>query len=851
MKDRSSGILTLGASLLLVLSLFLPAGWPEAKTLTVCANCSYDSIQEAIDGAEPGNTVLIKGGTYRENLTIDKDLTLKGAGYREVQIVGTKEGYPVVSVGPSRAEITIEGVTLKGAKGDKCRNEKRGVCPLGLVGVGKSSLIVKGVKVTGNKAGIGLISTYATIKDSRIRGNNTGGIGLGKSARAKLIGNEVVENGWGGISLSDSAEATITENLIAANYKGIKLWKSSSAFLKWNTVRENKVGIQLSGAAEPKVRLEGYGNALCKNEVKFEGVPKKLRSQLTEPFPDQSGGHPFGCHLETSYKKLSRTERQAIRFWERAKRNTGYHHRPPKKAVLKYTKAGNPDRDERNEVLLLYKKRADPLEELRGVIFDPDFPFKLRPLRGDYYLGEGIDPDKTKFLDRDKDQLKEIYIHGGTGAHIHLLNVFKLKEGKFRYFGEIGGDIGVRFEDVIGDKRKELLGMNGPHDYGRASAGPPLLEKVSGYRWQNGELVSLGTWLEPLHWIEHEPPFDYPETAVVNYYYLLNEAVGEDKDLARRAYQAFNKELKKRYSYKDFLEELVNITRVRVKDLKLIKEEGTLATVSVKIEVTFDGGGEFTRRFGKLWTVKKTDGWKLNSSFGCSLDREGSGQEGEQLAETYRKSNSDISQMLDLKESRDWAYLGLPGGRRVKVYLYAPGEVLKGAEGDYCGAPVAGSKVYKGRYLLVLDASTVEPGSSGERRAKLEDSLLDLGRREFVAGTPHEGKIQVEELDPNTDKEFLTVTYYSSCNCESIGVYGYDPDSGSLRGYPFRDKGDDHLQNRVSTRLWGQDKVYKKSKDGNLITGCYNNSTCRTEMSEWKFVPAKKEFQEVRHWQED
>lgn len=65
---------------------------------------------------------------------------------------------------------------------------------------------------------------------------------------------------------------------------------------------------------------------------------------------------------------------------------------------------------------------------------------------------------------------------------------------------------------------------------------------------------------------------------------------------------------------------MAQVTRVRVKDLKLIKEEETLATVSVKIEVTFDRGG-VTGKFGKLWAVKKTKGWKLHLSFGGFLDR--------------------------------------------------------------------------------------------------------------------------------------------------------------------------------------------------------------------------------------
>lgn len=44
-------------------------------------------------------------------------------------------------------------------------------------------------------------------------------------------------------------------------------------------------------------------------------------------------------------------------------------------------------------------------------------------------------------MDLDGDQLKEIYVHGLTGAHIHLLHVFKLREEEYRFRGTAGGNL--------------------------------------------------------------------------------------------------------------------------------------------------------------------------------------------------------------------------------------------------------------------------------------------------------------------------------------------------------------------------------------------------------------------------
>ena len=59
----------------------VPAGHAWAAAKTVCANgCAYTTIQDAIDGAAPGDTITIAAGKYVENIVVDKPVTLEGAG---------------------------------------------------------------------------------------------------------------------------------------------------------------------------------------------------------------------------------------------------------------------------------------------------------------------------------------------------------------------------------------------------------------------------------------------------------------------------------------------------------------------------------------------------------------------------------------------------------------------------------------------------------------------------------------------------------------------------------------------------------------------------------------------------
>jgi len=67
----------------------------------------YSTIEEAIDAAEPGDVIIVAPGTYREELWIDKDIFLCGAGADQVTI----EGKVTVATGAPR----IEGFRITGS----------------------------------------------------------------------------------------------------------------------------------------------------------------------------------------------------------------------------------------------------------------------------------------------------------------------------------------------------------------------------------------------------------------------------------------------------------------------------------------------------------------------------------------------------------------------------------------------------------------------------------------------------------------------------------------------------------------------------------------------------------------
>lgn len=76
--------------------------------LTVCPDgCSYKSIQAAIDAAKAGDSVLVYGPTYKENLEVNKTLTIRG-----LIADGTR---PALTAGNDTVAIlSAEGITLRG-----------------------------------------------------------------------------------------------------------------------------------------------------------------------------------------------------------------------------------------------------------------------------------------------------------------------------------------------------------------------------------------------------------------------------------------------------------------------------------------------------------------------------------------------------------------------------------------------------------------------------------------------------------------------------------------------------------------------------------------------------------------
>lgn len=198
----------------------LLAGQASANTLCVNQNphsgC-YATIQAAVDQADPGGTILIAPGTYREDVDIKDPLSLVGAGAAQTVIDadGLANGIYVDGIDATSplAAVTVTGFTVENAKYE------------GILAANVSDLTLTKNRVIGNDVELdpGETDTESTCPGLTglhpFETNETFDCGEGIhliGVDHSTVSNNTVEQNAGGILLRDETGPT-SNNLIKAN----------------------------------------------------------------------------------------------------------------------------------------------------------------------------------------------------------------------------------------------------------------------------------------------------------------------------------------------------------------------------------------------------------------------------------------------------------------------------------------------------------------------------------------------------------------------------------------------------------------------------------------------------------
>jgi len=258
----------------------------HAQTIIVPDN--YAKIQWAVDNASAGDTIIVKDGTYHENVEVSIDhLTIRSGNESANCIVTVSNPHDhVFSV--TSDYVNISGLTVEGASG----TDQAGIYLYGAKYCNLSDNTVS----KNSRDGIYLYDSWGnTLMGNTARGNGYG-IYLDSSRKNILEGNTVSKNEHG-IELFDSGNNRVTNNTVNSNnYSGIDMYDSSDNTLSGNTANSNNgYGIYMRSSNDNRVTNNKV------NSNKYCGIYLRSSSNyntITNNTANSNKG--FGIYLDHS-----------------------------------------------------------------------------------------------------------------------------------------------------------------------------------------------------------------------------------------------------------------------------------------------------------------------------------------------------------------------------------------------------------------------------------------------------------------------------------------------------------------------------------------------------------------------
>ncbi len=320
MKDRRRHL-----AMLAVAIIFLTTA-VEAVTIEVGPG---QGIQAAINRANPGDTILVQSGVYRESLNITSPIILEGRGHPLLDGSSIGSALTIRADGVRVYGFDIRTVRQTGihilSRNNSIENNTISGCLDGVRLDRASSNLVSHNDINNNTNGITLYASEGnTIENNNIRDNNINeesdcgiflvyssnniirkndlmdngdcSVSLRSSSNNAIIGNNVTENDWYGISLTESSNKNLIADNNASNNNnaGIYLDSSRQNQIRGNTAGHNAKGIYLSYDSNDNI-LEG--NKVSHNEKGLNLANHSSNNTLSGNTAKENG---YGIYLSFS-----------------------------------------------------------------------------------------------------------------------------------------------------------------------------------------------------------------------------------------------------------------------------------------------------------------------------------------------------------------------------------------------------------------------------------------------------------------------------------------------------------------------------------------------------------------------
>jgi parallel beta-helix repeat protein len=268
-----------------------------------------ESIQKAIDAADPGDTIVVRG-VHREDVVIRKNgIKLRGEDGAVIEAPTTAKADSPCSKasGPTAIcvlgdfnpetgevnkrvrDVSISGFTIRGFKA------------VGIdVAAARDATVTK-IRAVGNKNGMGtFLSIRTKFLSNVVRDSGEDAIGLERSRDVTISGNDVEGSSNSGIFIGEGTNATISSNDLTDNNLGMLVVKSTGTKI----VSNNDI---MDSTLVGTLILDSTGTKIVSNDIHRSGDtgiamfgPEGANNDAKVVGNRISGG-PWGIYVERAH----------------------------------------------------------------------------------------------------------------------------------------------------------------------------------------------------------------------------------------------------------------------------------------------------------------------------------------------------------------------------------------------------------------------------------------------------------------------------------------------------------------------------------------------------------------------
>ena len=279
-----------------------------------------ESIQKAVNAADPGDTIVVRG-VHREDVVIRKNgIKLRGVGNAVIEApTRAKADSPCSKTFGPEAICVLGDVNLKTGKltGQRVSD------------VSVSGFTIRGFKIEGDGARVidVIAARNATVVGNRVIGNVPGGIVVFRNVNSTIAKNHFIgssETKADGILVEISSRTTVVKNVVRSypeDTNAIEVTEGIDTTIAGNDLIGNLVGVFVEGSTATKILsnditdstlvgtviLDSTGTKIVSNDIRRSGDtgiamfgPERANNDAKVVGNRISGG-PWGIYVERAH----------------------------------------------------------------------------------------------------------------------------------------------------------------------------------------------------------------------------------------------------------------------------------------------------------------------------------------------------------------------------------------------------------------------------------------------------------------------------------------------------------------------------------------------------------------------